>query len=68
MLLSQGFHPLITAQCVYAHPTTGVVTVGHIDDFLCHGPWDELASLLASLQSEYEVSGSMVGPQEDEVQ
>ena len=42
--------------------------MGHVDDFLCHGPRDELASLLASLRSEYEVSGSMVGPQEDEVQ
>ena len=38
MLGSRGFKPLVTAQCVYVNPVTGVLIVAHVDDFLCEGP------------------------------
>ena len=46
MLGELGFVALKTAQCVYANPTTAVVIVAHVDDFLCFGDAVPLAKLL----------------------
>ena len=66
MFGARGFKPLVTAQCVYANLTTGVLIVGHVDDFFCQGSKAELVRLLQSLQEEYECGGELLGPDIDE--
>ena len=54
MLRGVGYKPLVGAQCVYAHPTSGMLIVAHVDDFLVLGTESELRQLLADLQKKFE--------------
>lgn len=63
----RGFTSLVTTQCMYVNRLNGVITVAHVDDFLCFGDKMLLPEFLADLQKEYECSGDVLGPEEDEI-
>ena len=43
------------------HPTKGIKTVSHVDDFLCSGPQRALADLRKQLKAKYVVGGDVLG-------
>ena len=67
MLTKRGFKSLVTTQCVYVNLEMDVTIVAHVDDFLCLGDRSSFVSLLADLKTEYECSGDILGPADDEV-
>ena len=58
----RGFVSLVGVQCCYANPTSGVLIVAHVDDFLVYGGGAELRNLIKDLQRDFEVNGQIVGP------
>lgn len=66
MLSSRGLNRLVTSQCIYYHPVSGIALVAHVDDFLCFGDKSDLMELLGDLQSEFECDGKVLGPEESE--
>ena len=67
MLKKRGFVSLVTAQCMYVNPLSGVIIVAHVDDFLCFGDKLLLEDVVADLQKEFKCSGDMLGPEKHEV-
>ena len=67
MLTSRGFVSLSTTQCVYVNLKLDITIVAHVDDLLCLGSRRCLEDFLASLRGEYECSGDILGPADDEV-
>ena len=67
MLTSRGFTSLSTTQCVYVNLKNDITIVAHVDDLLCLGSRRYLEEFLASLRGEYECSGDILGPADDEV-
>jgi hypothetical protein len=62
MLECRGFVSLVGVQCCYANPTSGVLIVAHVDDFLVYGGGAELRNLIKDLQRDFEVNGQILGP------
>ena len=54
MLKKRGFVCLVTTQCMYVNPLSGVIIVAHVDDFLCFGDKLLLKELLVDLQKDFE--------------
>ena len=67
MLKKRGFVSLVTTQCMYVNPLSGVIIVAHVDDFLCFGDRLLLEDVVADLQKEFKCSGDMLGPEKHEV-
>ena len=61
MLTARGYKALIGTRCMFVHPETSMVIVAHVDDFLVLGTKAQLMELIASLQTEYECSGQILG-------
>ena len=52
---------------MYVNLETDITIVAHVDDFLCLGSRRYLEEFLTSLRSEYDCSGDILGPADDEV-
>ena len=62
MLTARGFSKLVGTQCTFVHPTTGVLIVAHVGDFLVLGNRADLVCLRDGWTDEgYGVTGSILG-------
>ena len=61
MLVSRGFIASKVLACVFFNPETGLRLVAHVYDFLVAGDKQACEDLLADLQCEFEVEGSVIG-------
>ena len=67
MLEARGFSPLGGTQCMYVHAESRMVIVAQVDDLFMLGLREELKSLLANLQRDYECTGQIMGDQSGDV-
>ena len=67
MLTTRGFISLSTTQCVYVNLKSDITIVAHVDVLFRLGSRRCLEDSLTSLRGEYECSGDILGPADDEV-
>ena len=53
-MIELGFRPVVSAPCLYYHPSWRIRVVGHVDDLMCVDPRSGLDIFLAKLKCVYE--------------
>ena len=66
LLLSNGFQRAISNTCLFYHPTRGIHTLVHGDDFVSTADGDELLWLDNTLKGKFEISTDIIGPENDD--
>ena len=57
-MIELGFRTVVSTQCKYSHPSSGIRIVGHVDDLMCVGLRSGLDTFLAKLKFVYELTST----------
>ena len=66
MLIARDFKNSKASPCFYYHEARDMNVITHVDDFLCCGDGKSLRWLRESLATEFDMTGDILGPGEDE--